>query len=348
LSVRLFVLKPDNIGDFLIACGGIRALAESAGEKNLLLAVKADVAPLARREFPGARIIALPIRPKRKGFNTTAINLCACLPSLLRLAGTRVDVAVCLRDKRTFLDTILWLAPRAARRVACQSSLRRAKGGRWGWWEGLVRTVFRPELLPYPSPQPCLPSDLQAQGVLASEVVGRPLSESELMPRFGSARWIGGDSWLCCPFSSRPSKDVAASLWARALDACRDLWPRGGICLAGAPDQAERLALFAEELKAAGLALPIRIAPPVPLGDFPDAVAESGLVLTVDTAAAHLACAVGAPAVILTSRKNEGTYAPYSPDGHQVWVMTGQGRSWRETLKTEDIAHAVRRALVGR
>jgi len=345
LSVRLFVLKPDNIGDFLIACGGIRALADAAGEENLSLGVKADVAPLAQREFPAAQIIALPIRPKRKGFNTTAINLGACLPTLLRLAGTRVDVAICLRDKRTFLDTILWLAPRAARRVACQSSLRRAKGGRWGWWEGFVRAVFRPDVLPYPSPQPGRPSDLLAQAALAKEVVGRSLSEAEVMPRLGSARWIGGNSWLCCPFSSRPSKDVPASLWAQVLGACRDLWPRDGLCLAGAPDQAARLALFSEELKAAGLALPIRVAPPVPLGDFPDVVAEAGLVLTVDTAAAHLACAVGAPAVIVTSRKNEGVYAPYSPDGRQVWIMTGQGRAWRETLNTEDVAQAVRRAL---
>lgn len=345
MSVRLFVLKPDNIGDFLIASGGLRALADAAGEANLLLAVKSDVAPLARREFPGARIIALPIRPRRKGVNTTAINLAACLPALRRLAGTRVGVAVCLRDKRTFLDTILWLAPRAARRVACRSSLRRAGSGRWGWWERFVRTVFRPELVPYPSPQPGLPSDLLAQAVLASEVVERPLSAAEMMPRLASARWVGGDSWLCCPFSSRLPKDVPASVWARALAECRDLWPNGGLCLAGAPDQAERLAGFSEELKAAGLALPVRVAPPAPLDTFPDAVAEAGLVLTVDTAAAHLACAVGAPAVVLTSRKNEGTYAPYSPDGRQIWVMTGQGRSWRDTLKTEDVAHAVRRAV---
>jgi hypothetical protein len=47
----------------------------------------------------------------------------------------------------------------------------------------------------------------------------------------------------------------------------------------------------------------------------------------------------------VASRKNEGIYAPYSPDGRQVWVMTGEGRSWREALKPEDMARAVRRAL---
>jgi len=343
--VRLSVLKPDNIGDFLLACGAIRAMADAAGENNLVLAVKSDVAPLARREFPGAEVIPLPIRPKRKGANTTATNLAAGLPALLRLAGTRVDAAVCLRDKRTFLDTLLWLAPRAPRRVACDNSLRRAKGGRWGWWESAVKNIFRPVLLPYPAPGPGVPADLQAHRAVAAEILGRELPDADLMPRVRCARWAGGDSWLCCPFSSRPSKDVPAAVWAGALRAVADLCPAGGVRLTGAPDQAERLAAFAAELSASGLPLPVRVAPAVSLAEFPGVVAAAGLVLTVDTAAAHLACAVGAPAVIVASRKNEGIYAPYSPDGRQVWVMAGQGRSWREAITVEDIAQAVRCAL---
>ncbi len=345
--MRLFILKPDNIGDFLLASGGIRALADAAGEDNLVLAVKSDVAPLAAREFSRAQVVPLPIRPRKKGVNTTAANLFACLPVLLRLVGTRVDAGVCLRDKRTFLDTLLWLAPRSSHRVACQNSMRRAKGGRWGFWEGLVSAVFRPSFVPYPAPQPGRPSDVQAQGDVASEVLGRPLSEADIMPRLQCAQWKGGDSWLCCPFSSRPSKDVSATVWAEALGACRDLWPAGGIHLAGAPDQGDRLASFAGEWEATGLSLPVRVVPPRPLADFPDTVAKAGLVLTVDTAAAHLACAVRAPAVIVASRKNEGIYAPYSPDGHQLWVMAGQGKSWREALKAEDVAQAIRRALGG-
>lgn len=347
MSVRLFILKPDNIGDFLLASGGIRALADAAGEDSLVLAVKSDVAPLAEREFSRAQVVPLPIRPRKKGVNTTAANLFACLPALLRLVGTRVDAGVCLRDKRTFLDTLLWLAPRSSRRVACQNSMRRAKGGRWGFWESLVGAVFRPSFVLYPAPQPGRPSDLQAQGDVASEVLGRPLSEADIMPRLQCARWSGGDFWLCSPFSSRPSKDVPAALWAEALASCRDLWPAGGIHVAGAPDQGDRLASFAEELQASGISRPVRVEPAGSLAEFPDTIAGAGLVLTVDTAAAHLACAVRAPAVIVASRNNVGVYAPYSPDGRQVWVMAGQGKSWREALKAEDIAQAIRRALGG-
>lgn len=348
MSVRLFVLKPDNIGDFLIACGGIRALADAAGEENLVLAVKADVAPLVRREFSRAQVVPLPIRPRKKGVNTTAANISACLPALFQLARTRADFGICLRDKRTFLDTILWLAPRSARRVGCQSSLRRAKRGRWAVWENLVGKIFRPDLLPYPPPQPGLPSDLLAQGRLASHVLARPLAEAEIMPRLRCARWTGGDFWLMCPFSSRPAKDLPAPVWGAALRAVAELCPSGGIRLAGGPDQADRLANFAAELQACGLEVPIVVAPAVPLDQFPDTVAAPGLVLTVDTAAAHLACTVGAPAVIVASRKNEGVYAPYSPDGRQVWLMAGEGKSWREAVKAEDIAQAMRLVLLAR
>lgn len=340
--MRVFILKPDNIGDFLLASGGIHALADAAGEENLVLAVKSDVAPLARREFSRAQVLPLPIRPRKKGVNTTAANISACLPALLRLVVMRADAAVCLRDKRTFLDTVLWLAPRASRRVACRNSLRRAKRGRWGLWESLVGSVFRPVFTPYPPPCPGLPSDLQAQGMVAAEVIGRPLSQTDIMPRLRCARWSGGDFWLCCPFSSRPSKDLPAALWAETLGSCRELWPAGGIRLAGAPDQIDRLGSFAGDLKTAGLSLPVRVAPPVSLAEFPDMVATSALVLTVDTAAAHLACAVGAPAVIVASRVNEGVYAPYSPDGRQVWVMAGKGKSWCETVEPGAISRAVR------
>ena len=346
--MRFFVLKPDNIGDFLLACGAVRVMADTVGEGNLVLAVKTDVAPLVRREFPGAEVIGLTIRPKRKGRNTAAVNFSAGLPALHRLFGTRADVAICLRDKRTFLQTVYWLAPRAVRRVACENSLPRSKRGRWALWENGVRALFRPVLLPYPSPQPDVPSDLQAHRTVASEVLGRPVTEAEIMPRLRSARWTGGDFWLCCPFSSRPSKDLPAAPWAAALGACADLRPAGGLRLAGAPDQAERLAAFAGELKASGLSLPVSVAPAVSLAEFPDMVARAGLVLTVDTAAAHLACAVGTPAVIVASRKNEGVYAPYSPDGRQVWLMAGEGKSWREAVRAEAIARTVRRVLPAR
>jgi len=49
--LRVFILKPDAIGDFILASGCIRLIAREAGEENVVLAVRADVAPLAKRFF---------------------------------------------------------------------------------------------------------------------------------------------------------------------------------------------------------------------------------------------------------------------------------------------------------
>ena len=335
--MKLVVLKPDNIGDFVMASGGIRLLAEAAGEDNLVLAVKSDVAPLARREFPRARVIRLPIRARRKGTNTTAVNLAACLPALVRLACTRADAVVCLRDQRTFLHTLLFLAPRAARRVACENSLPRARESRWGWWERAVRKIFRPSLLPYPAPAPGLPSDLGAHRAVVSAVLGREVTALEVMPRLRAAWQPGvGDSWLLCPLSSKDSKNYDAAKWAAALREVGDLVPSGGIRLAGAPDQAARLREFASSLRGAGVPCAVNVDTSVPLPDFCAVVASAGLVLTVDTAAAHLACAAGTPAVMVTNGNNQGVYGPYSPNGRQVWLMADLPKGETEGVAGKD------------
>jgi len=350
--VKLVILKPDNIGDFVLAAGGIRVLAEAAGEDNLVLAVKSDVASLARREFPQARVVRLPIRARQKGTNTTAVNLFACLPALVRLGCTRADAVVCLRDKRTFLHTLLFLAPRAARRVACENSLPRARKRRWSWWERAVRKVFRPTLLPYPAPGLGVPSDLGAHRAVVSAVLGREVTAAEVMPRLRGVWQAGGDSWLLCPLSSKNSKNYDPAKWAAALREVGDLVPSGGIRLAGAPDQAARLREFASALRGGGATRAVNVDASVPLPDFAAVVAAAGLVLTVDTAAAHLACAAGTPAVVVTNGNNKGVYGPYSPNGRQVWLMAdlpkGRRKEWREQIGASEVAGAIRGVLGAR
>lgn len=347
--MRIFILKPDNIGDFLLASGAVRLLADTAGEENVVLAVKSDVAPLAAREFPRARIVPLPIRAGGKPSNPTVANFFKSLPVLIRLIGLRVDVAVCLRDKRSFLQTLLFLAPRSGRRVACENSLLRGGGRRRGQWESAVRAWFRPVLLPYPDAEPGLPSDLVAHRVVVSELLGRPVSSGEIMPRLAGPRWTGGDHWMMCPLSSKLTKDFAPHRWAEALREVADLIPSGGLRLAGAPDQAERLKEFAAALRSAGVACPLHVDESVALPDFPASMARAALILTVDTSAAHLACAIGAPAVIVVSGHNMEIYGGHSPNGRQEWVMgawaRGRKRNWQETVPNGAVVAGIRRAL---
>ncbi len=345
--MRILVFKPDEIGDFILACGCIRLLAAEHGEENLILVVKSEIAPLAVREFPRARTIALPLKERRRGVNKDAVNIYHCFPAWLRLCVTRVDAAICLRSMRDYVQTALFLSPCTRRRVACENLLARANRVRRRAVEKWIQRLFRPAILPYPGPRPGVPAELEANRLVAAELLGRDVADAEVMPRFASATWQGGDFWLLCPFSSSWTKDYDTGNWAAALREVADLIPAGGIRLAGGPAQSSQLAEFGAALRAAGIGCQVAVEAPAPLEAFPDLAAKAAAVLTVDTAAAHVACALGAPAVVVACGMHAGCYGPYSPNGRQVWIVgdwAGLGhRRWQESVKPGDVAAAIRR-----
>ena len=349
MTVSVVILKPDEIGDFILATGAIRLLAKSHGEKNLILVVKSEVLPLARNEFPAARIIDIPWQQRRKGQNQAWANLRHCFSAWRELRGVRAHQCVCLRSARNYLQTLLFAAPRAAGRFASENvllangSLRRRMLELW-----LVHSLGT-RLSPYPRPSAEMPAELAAHQAVLSESLGRPVTTGEVMPSLTAGPWRGGDGWLLCPFSSRPSKDYSAENWARALrEAMRRTTPKV-IRLAGSPGQAARLHSFASTLRETGVGSRVEVSGAVPLEIFPNAVAAADLVLTVDTAGAHFACAIGAPAVIVDSGKNSGTYGPYSPNGRQQWLIADRrnlGRErWQESIPPEMVSSAILRVL---
>ncbi len=347
--MKILAFKPDEIGDFVLACGCVRLFADEAGEENLTLVVKSEIAPLARREFPRARTIALPLKPRVRGINKDAVNIYYCFPAWLRLCVTRADAAACLRSTRDFLQLGLFLSPRARRRIACDNRLIRPDRTRRRLVEHWARRLFRVDMLPYPEPRSGMPAELEANRIVAAKLLGRPVSDAEAMPRFESAAWRGGDFWLLCPFSSSWTKDYDAARWASALREVADLIPSGGIRLAGGPGQRAALDEFASALRGAGLACPVNVEKPAALEAFSDLVALAALVLTVDTAAAHFACALRAPAVIVACGMHAGDYGPYSTDGRQHWISGDWAKlghkRWQESVLPGDVAAAIRRAL---
>lgn len=346
MSVVIF--KPDDIGDFVIASGAIRLIAGHHGEENTTLVVKSTIAPLARREFPGAAVVELPWHPRRKGRNRTLANIRNCYPAWRRLRGMHADVAVCLRSARNFLGTFLFLAPRAKRRIAPENVLLRNGSIRRKLLERAVATVWRTELLPYPLSPGESTLELTSHRLVAEASLRREVSWDEIAPRIGSARTRDGGYWLLCPCSSRAIKDYDAKRWLEVFSRVPDKLPRV-ILVAGGPDQDARLDEFVALLRSGSFPLRVERAPSLPLRDFPDEVASADLVLTVDTAAAHFACAVDVPAVIVDSGNNPGVYGPYGRRGRQIW-MTADRRKfgrlrWQETLPPVMVADAVRQAL---
>lgn len=346
--MSVVVFKPDEIGDFVISTGAIRLLARQHGEENTTLVVKSEIAPLARREFPRARIVELPWQPRRKGRNQVAANMFHCFPAWRQLRRLRVEQSVCLRSRRDYLQTLLYAAPRARKRFAPENVLARDGRLRRRIAECLLASFARPRIIPYPASGGEIPDELASHRSVIGAALGREIPKDEIMPSLSSARWCGGGGWLLCPFSSRPPKDYSVGRWTDALREALQVSKPAVIRLAGAPDQSARLHDFAASLRAAGIACPVEVVPPAPLANFPDLVASADLVLTVDTAAAHFACACGAPAVVVACGLHEGVYGPYSPDGRQIWLVgdwAGRGRDgWQDSVPPGAVAAAIKRA----
>ncbi len=341
--MRVFVLKPDAIGDFILATGCLRLLAREIGEENLLLAVRTDVAPLARSQFPSATVLPLTLRTKRRILNITTVNVIHNLPVWARLLTTRVDAAICLRSMRAYLHTITFYLPRAKHRIACKNLLLANPRVRRPAVERFATRVFRPTLLPYPTPGE-LPTDIEANRIVIEALLGRPVSPAEALPSLTPPRPLSPKgNWLLAPFSSSKAKDYPAALWAEVLRSTAPLRGAAPLHLAAAPNQSDRLRDFADTLHAAGIDN-LSILTPQPLEDYIQTIAESALVLTVDTAAAHMACATGTPAVIVSAGQHPGVYAPYSPNARQHWILPPADhpkKEWRSAIPPALVAHHI-------
>jgi len=340
--LRVFILKPDAIGDFILASGTIALLARELGEKNLALAVRSDVAPLARSQFPAATTFPLTMREKRRILNVTAVNIIGSLPSWIRMLGISVDASVCLRSMRSYLHTVCFYTPRGKRRIACENQLLNSPRVRRPAVENFVRRAFKPTLLPYPGIG-ALPTDLEANRLVASELLGRNIASTEILPVLRTASGQS-DRWLLCPFSSTRSKDYPAESWASVFKMLEPLRGSDPLHVAAGPSQAERLAEFAGTLRSCGVSN-IMVDPPAGLAGFLDQLAASKVVFTVDTAAAHMACATRTPAIIASAGQHPGVYAPYSPDGRQVWVLPPPSmpqKQWRDAVSPALLAEKTR------
>jgi ADP-heptose:LPS heptosyltransferase len=175
--------------------------------------------------------------------------------------------------------------------------------------ENFVTRFFQPTLLPYPT-QKKHPTDIEANRSVASELLGREISDAEILPSLILPEPVPrSDRWLLCPFSSSLNKDYPAEKWATALQILAPERGDSPLHLAAGPNQQEQLAAFTQILRAAGIQNLV-IDPQKALSDFLKSIAAARLVLTVDTAAAHMACALGSPAIIASAGHHPETTPP--------------------------------------
>lgn len=343
---RLFVFKTDGIGDFFLASGAVRCLANRYGEENLTVSVLPPLEPVVRGQFPKAEVIALPIRKKRVILNVFAANCLRCFRPFLRLIRLPAERSVSLRNMRDYLMNVLYYAVPARHRVVVENQLLGNGRPVRRWTERAFLAWFRPEVLPYPDLQPGVPSELAAHRAAVSAVLGREVTLADIWPQLRPVgpSPIGGRYRVCAPFANGGGKDFPTERWVSLFVEFhrRGEWVR--LLLTGSREQSPMLEGFVAAVRAAipGIGEEIGIHIPHDLQAFVDFLASAELVLTVDTAAAHAATALDRPTLILFSGQSRGIFAPWVRSERQRWLEADGGSSpeqagWHAGIRDEKI-----------
>lgn len=299
------IYKVDRIGDFVLATGAIHLLRAHFGPEQCRLIVSAEVASLAGAEFPDLPPWTIPssaagvwreMRPLRRRLEQ-------------EWAGETFTHLICLRHA---------------------SSLYRDLSLSWipaDRWHGLgprptaasLHAGNRPEQPREYPPATATPwsRELLAHKIILERLLGREVSWDEIRPRLNHVRPAAGSAVVFCPFGGEAIRDYPTASW---LAAWRGAFPPGTeVRLLGPAGRHADLQSLATALRASGA--DVHVPGPMTLLEFVQQIAEARLILTVESAAAHLATALHQPAVVVTGGGHHGWFAPWGEGVRQRWVQ---------------------------
>ena len=301
--------KVDRLGDFVIALGALRLLIEHFGETECRLIVGESAANLAAAEFPGVDRHVLPssvagvwreLRPLR---NRTAPLW----------AGETFRHLICLRHSGSLYRdvTLQWihaerwhgLGPRPA-----PGSLTLDN-----------RPVFGPAY-PVDANAPWCRELLAHRRVVAG-IIGRDPDWNEMRPQLRSVIATANRDIVFCPFGSEPIRDYPAANWIEAWRANAPAFAQTSVHLCGPADRRDDLTALANQLRASVGIENAVVCTNLPGLDFVRLIAGAKAVVTVESAAAHLATAMEKPAVIVCGGGHAGIFAPWSGQLRQHWLF---------------------------
>jgi ADP-heptose:LPS heptosyltransferase len=348
--VRLFILKPDGIGDFILVTGALRLLASELGEENLLICVRSVIVPLAKEQFPKARVLELPTAAERKRINLFARNLFYCLPLWFKLRMTRVDAAVCFRSMRNYLETFLFYSAKTKRFFGCENILLRSQRKKVRLYvDTAVRKFFHPQLMPYPEEARHLPLEIEAHRRVVAQILERAVEPEQVVPRLRSKTESSqGGIWICAPITEA-SKVYPLPLWRDVFVELRPDLAGKNLLLVGSDDQRGALDELGSLLHRAGVEN-AKVHLPEDLVELLNLIAAAEMVMTVDTAAAHFAAGLDRSCVILFSGLHQGMFAPWQRSTRQRWLLPQQpeGKTkfkWHAGIQPARVAATVRELL---
>lgn len=346
---RAVIFKVDRIGDFVLALGALRVALREWGEEHCLLVISPLVAELVATEFPRTpRLVLAPFVGLKRFFP-------AVRHARRALGDIECEVALSLRHQRWDFDELClsWLH---AQRVQVLEDVEQAAmfaARRAYVMPRATRTIFRDEAAaPAHHPDSC--RELRMHRQLLSEVLGRPVAMEEVWPELFAEASSPATEVVICPLGSHPLRDLSPAHLGAVLAVLR----RAGLAavFTGDAGQRDRLNELVAGLRAQGFQQ-LRVQTDYTLTDFVCALAAAPLVVTTESAAAHLATALDRPAVVILGGGHYGQFGPWRRSERQVWLTNRLecfGCNWRciqpeayciTGVPTEALTQAVARVL---
>jgi len=303
------IVKLDRLGDFVLALGAVRELVAHYGPEHCRLIISPSAAPLVAREFSGVERIVLPAFAER---------LRDLLPVRRRwrqaLSRLACDDLICLRHQSSaYRDMVVnWLPAR--RRIVLHGPFGDAP---------VVPIVDHVANLTYPERStPGLSRELEAHRVTVAAAIRRDVSLAAIIPTLaprgpfppnrGQRRRV-----VIAPFAGIAIRDLPAHLMP-ALAAAWRTEPEMEIVLTGTAAQIARMRTLAGHFGS----LPT---PPTidesPLPELIELLSSADLVISAESAPAHLAVALDRPTIALLGGGHHGLLAPWQRSDRQVWLQ---------------------------
>ena len=318
-SFAAAVVKLDRLGDFVLALAAIRAILRHYGEDRCLLVISPVAEELAATEFPSTTRWVLPhslghMRALKAAFlHRDMVSRC------------QVDKLICLRHQRWDYDELVlsWFLTSSCIRTEDGWTRRRAPEQRV--FQCATPGEFCPvdRVLPSDGRGIRLCRELELHRQVLEEVLERPVADEEVVPAWARLEPVQGI--VVSPLGSQGVRDFPPRLLRAAIgQAARSL--KQSIVLIGQPHQRHRL----EELAAycRDQAGSIEVKSRCCLAEFLGTVGRACLVISADTATAHVAATFDRPAVIALGGGHYGQFGPWCRSSRQQWLTHSADCFW--------------------
>jgi ADP-heptose:LPS heptosyltransferase len=186
---------------------------------------------------------------------------------------------------------------------------------RWTTFHLEARGAFVPVELPSrPEGETVLCRELEWHRQTVEQALKRTVGPEQIIPRFAAA--AAGGAIVVSPFTSEPIRDCPRPLLDAAVAAARRLLP-GPVLIAGQPQQETRLTALAATWRSFGQ---IEVRSRMSFEEYLEVIRHAGLVLTADTATAHVAVACDRPSVVFLGGGHYGQFGPWRRSRRQQWL----------------------------